>query len=119
MAADTSLAAPTHFPAVSTKITLSSTLWKRVDLPDGASHVTVKAETGSGTVRGYIAFEGAGIADGATVTHASDRRLDLDLAAGPTFRLSVYARATFILLASHSGTPDVSVLIEREPKQYE
>jgi hypothetical protein len=119
MAADTSLSAVANFPAVSTKITLSSTAWKRVNLPDGASHVTIKAETGSGTIRGYVAFEGAGIADGATVTHASDRRLDVDLAAGPTFRLSVYSRATFILLASHTGTPDVSVLIEREPKQYE
>lgn len=119
MAADTSLAAPTHFPAVSTKITLSHTVWKRVNLPDGASHVTIKGETGSGTMRGYVAFEGSGLDDGDTVTHASDRRLDLDLSAGPTFRLAVYARATYILLASHAGTPDVSVLIEREPKQYE
>lgn len=119
MAADTSLTAVTHFPAVSPKITLSQTTWQRVNLPDGASHVTVKGETGSGTMRGYIAFEGSGLDDGDTVTHATDRRLDLDLAAGPTFRLSVYTRATYILLASHAGTPDVNVLIEREPKNYE
>lgn len=119
MAAITSLASASKYPAATAKFALSHTTWQRVNLPDGASHVVIKGETGGGTVRGYLAFEGSGLGDGDAVTHATDQRIDLDFSAGPRITLSQYARATYILLASHSGTPDVSVLVERESKSYE
>lgn len=119
MAAITSLASASKYPAVTAKFALSHTNWQRVNLPDGASHVIVKSETGAGTVRGYVAFEGSGLDDASAVTHATDQRIDLDFSAGPRITLSQYMRATYILIASHSGTPEVSVLVERESKQYE
>lgn len=118
MAADTTLTNITHFPAVSGKITLATATWKRVDIPIGASQVSIKAETG-GSVRGYLAFEGSGLDDGSTVTLSTDKRLDLDLSAGPVIKFGQANRAGYILLAAHSGTPDVHVLVERETYRYE
>lgn len=118
MAADTSLMSITHFPAISGPIVLSTSTWKRVNIPDGASVVTIKAETG-GSVRGYLAYEGSGLDDGSTVTLATDKRLDIDLSSGPSVPFGQFCRAGYILLAAHAGTPTVHVHVSRGTVIYE